>query len=406
MALSRVEVLEMLANGEGSGVEFKRDDIENHRLAKELVAFANFAGGVVLLGVEDDGTVSGTQRPDLEEWVAELCRVKIQPPLIPYFQWFHEFEPGKDVAAVQVLAGPDNPYALVHSGRRSFPIRVGSTNREASMEELERLFQAAGRISYGLKPVPGAGLGDLDRRRLENYFGNVLGGAGPAEDSEEEWTRLLVNIEFMVDADGRTTPTVDGMLLFGRDPGRYLPQSGIRALAYTGTTPDYAAQADEDLRGPLTPLLDNQGELIEAGSVEQALAFVARNAAPTARIDEGRRIDRPRFPADVLRETLVNALVHRDYSITGTDVTLEIFADRLEITSPGRLPNTVTVDGLRAGARYARNQMLVNVMRDLGYVDFRGMGVRTKIIPGMLAHNGTEPEFTETESSFKVCLWG
>jgi len=396
----------MLANGEGSGVEFKRDDIENHRLAKELVAFANFAGGVVLLGVEDDGTVSGTQRPDLEEWVAELCRVKIQPPLIPYFQWFHEFEPGKDVAAVQVLAGPDNPYALVHSGRRSFPIRVGSTNREASMEELERLFQAAGRISYGLKPVPGAGLGDLDRRRLENYFGNVLGGAGPAEDSEEEWTRLLVNIEFMVDADGRTTPTVDGMLLFGRDPGRYLPQSGIRALAYTGTTPDYAAQADEDLRGPLTPLLDNQGELIEAGSVEQALAFVARNAAPTARIDEGRRIDRPRFPADVLRETLVNALVHRDYSITGTDVTLEIFADRLEITSPGRLPNTVTVDGLRAGARYARNQMLVNVMRDLGYVDFRGMGVRTKIIPGMLAHNGTEPEFTETESSFKVCLWG
>lgn len=396
----------MLINGEDSGVEFKRDDVENHRVAREIVSFANFAGGVVLLGVEDDGTVSGTHRPDLEEWVAELCRAKIDPPLIPYFQWFRQLHPGKDVAAVQVLTGPDKPYALVHAGRRSFPIRVGSTNREASTEELERLFQAAGRISYGLKPVPGAGLDDLDRRRLRAYFGGVLGGAGPVEDSDEEWTRLLDNVELMVDTDGRTTPTVDGMLLFGREPGRFLPQSGIRALVYTGTEPDYAAQADEDLRGPLVPLFDDHGELVEAGLVEQAFAFVARNTTPTARVDEGRRIDRPRFPADVLRETLVNALVHRDYSIAGTDVTLEIFANRLEVTSPGRLPNTVTLAGLRAGARYARNQTLVNVMRDFGYVDFRGMGVRTKIIPGMLGHNGTQPEFTESESVFRVRLWG
>lgn len=101
----------------------------------------------------------------------------------------------------------------------------------------------------------------------------------------------------------------------------------------------------------------------------------------------------------------MNALVHRDYSIAGTDIMLTIFADRMEIVSPGRLPNTITVDGMRAGARYARNQTLVNIMRDYGYVDARGMGVRNKIIPGMRAHNGTVPDLIAEEYRFTVRLW-
>ena len=106
-----------------------------------------------------------------------------------------------------------------------------------------------------------------------------------------------------------------------------------------------------------------------------------------------------------MREVVVNALVHRDYSIAGTDITLSIFSNRFEIQSPGRLPNTVTVDGMKSGMRYARNQTLVNVMRDYGYVDARGMGVRNKIIPGMRAHNGTQPDLIEEEHRFTVRLW-
>ena len=102
---------------------------------------------------------------------------------------------------------------------------------------------------------------------------------------------------------------------------------------------------------------------------------------------------------------MVNALVHRDYSIAGTDVILAIFSDRLEITSPGRLPNTVTPAGMKSGLRYARNQTLVNVMRDYGYVDARGMGVRSKIIPGMRVHNGTDPDLVEEDQRFTIRLW-
>jgi ATP-dependent DNA helicase RecG len=96
--MNRVELRSLIANDEDSGVEFKRDEVQNHDLAAELVAFANFAGGVVLLGVEDDGSIAGTTRENLEEWVAELCRSKIDPPLIPYFSWVRDAEPSRDVA--------------------------------------------------------------------------------------------------------------------------------------------------------------------------------------------------------------------------------------------------------------------------------------------------------------------
>ncbi len=403
--MTKTELLELLKNGENSGVEFKRDDVENHELAKELVAFLNLEGGVVLLGIDDDGTVSGTSRPNLEEWVAELCRVKIEPPIVPHLSWVRAVEPGKDVLIVRVSQGPDKPYGRVHNNRRTYFIRVGSTSREASREELERMFQASGRVQYGLKPVPGATLEDLDRRRLRDYFGRVLGGGAPADAAVEEWEKLLRNLDLMTVSSGLAVPTIDGMLLFGKTPKRFLPQSGIRALCYPGATPDYAARRDQELRGPMVPLCSADATIVESGLVEQALDFVSRNTEPTAYLEGGRRLDRPAYPDAVLREAIVNALVHRDYSIAGTDILLAIYADRLEIVSPGRLPNTVTLEGMKAGMRYARNQTLVNVMRDYRYVDFRGMGVREKIIPGMRAHNGTEPEFIAEESRLTVRLW-
>ncbi|MBI2191972.1 MAG: putative DNA binding domain-containing protein [Planctomycetes bacterium] len=403
--MTKTELLELLKNGENSGVEFKRDDVENHELAKEIVAVLNLEGGAVLLGIEDDGTVSGTSRPDLEEWVAELCRVKIEPPIVPHLTLVRAVEPGKDVLIVRVSQGPDKLYARVHNNRRTYFIRVGSTSREASREDLERMFQASGRVQYGLKPVPGGTLDDLDRRRLRDYFVRVLAGGAPDDAAVEEWERLLRNLDLMTVSSGQPVPTIDGMLLFGRRPRRFLPQSGIRALCYPGATPDYATRADEELKGPLVPLCAADGSITESGLVEQALDFVNRNTEPTAHLEGGRRVDRPAYPASVLREAIVNALVHRDYSVAGSDITLAIYSDRVEIQSPGRLPNTVTLEGMKAGMRYARNQTLVNVMRDYRYVDFRGMGVREKIIPGMRAHNGTEPEFIPEESRFTVRLW-
>ena len=403
--MTKTELRELLEHGENSGVEFKRDDIENHDLAKEVVAFLNLEGGIVLIGIENDGSVSGTSRPRLEEWVAELCRAKIAPPVVPHLTWVRSVETDRDVLVVRVPQGPDKPYARVHNNRHTYFMRVGSTSQEASREELERMFQASGRVHYGLKPVPGGALEDIDRRRLRDYFVRVFGGGAPEDAAVETWEKLLRNLDLMTVSSGQVAPTIDGMLLFGRTPKRFLPQSGIRALCYPGVLPDYATRADEELKGPLVPLCAADGSITESGLVEQALDFINRNTEPTAYLEDGRRVDRAAYPAPVLREAVVNALVHRDYSVAGSDIMLAIYSDRIEIQSPGRLPNTVTPEGMKAGMRYARNQTLVNVMRDYRYVDFRGMGVREKIIPGMLVHNGTEPEFTSEESRFTVRLW-
>ena len=405
----RAELQELIRNGESSGVEFKLDAVENYELAKEIVAFANLQGGVVILGVADNGTAEGTTRGNLEAWVMELCRVKIDPPLIPYFEVHSEFELGKQVAVVRILQGPSKPYARVHNQHRTYYIRVGTTSREASAEELQRMFQEAGQLRYGLKPVPGAVLEDLDFRRLKDYFGRVLEQHYPPDEDKATWEATLRNLELMVRADDRTVPTVDGMLLFGNSPKRFLPQSGIRAIAYPGNQRDYAARSDQELAGPMVSLYSMAGSppepvLFENGLVEQALDFIKRNTQPEARIENGARIDRPAYPAEVLREVIVNALVHRDYSIAGTDVSVTLFDNRLEVASPGRLPNTATVDALKSGFRYARNQTLVNIMRDYRYVDFRGMGIRDKIIPGMRAHNGKEPVLAESGHSFIVTL--
>lgn len=140
-------------------------------------------------------------------------------------------------------------------------------------------------------------------------------------------------------------------------------------------------RADQDLKAPILPLLAENGDLVEIGLIEQALDFINRNTEPGAHLVGARREDRPAYPVAVLREVIVNAVAHRDYAVVGADILLAVYADRLEVTSPGRLPNSATVEALKAGFRYARNQTLVNVLRDYRYVDFRGMGIRHKIIP-------------------------
>ena len=143
--MTKTELLEMLANGENSGVEFKRDTEQKFALAKELVAFANLSGGRVLFGVDDDGSVVGVSREHLEEWVMTVCRDNIRPEIIPYYELVKDVEPGKHVAVIQVGRGWTVHHRW-HDNHRTYYIRVGSESREASQEELERLFQERGGV--------------------------------------------------------------------------------------------------------------------------------------------------------------------------------------------------------------------------------------------------------------------
>ena len=401
MSMTRTDLLEIIRNGENSGVEFKRDVVQNRDLAKELVAFANFEGGIVLLGVEDDGSVSGITRDKPEEFVMTTCRDKVRPGLIPFYEIVKDVAPGKDIAVVRVSRGFD-VHTLWHDNKNTYFIRVGTQSREPTPEELGRLFQQRGGFRAELRPVSGATIADLDIRRLRNYFVKVRQQDVPDDGDEAAWKILLFNTEIMVD-DG---VTVSGVLLFGRTPNRFLPQAGIDAAAFPGASKDYAARERTALRGPMTPLLNDGGEIVEAGLVEQALAFVNRNVAVVSQLEAGgaRREEIPAYPADAVREAIVNALVHRDYLLSNTDIELSIYDDRMEIVSPGRLPNGITPARMLTGCRAARNQLIKDVMRDYRYLEHSGMGVPRKIVKCMREHNGTEPELVEDGERFTVRL--
>ena len=203
----------------------------------------------------------------------------------------------------------------------------------------------------------------------------MLSGPAPAGDDAGEWQTLLCNLDLMTVSAGQTVATIDGMLLFGKNPKRFVPQSGIRAVCYPGTRPDYATRADEDLKGPMVPLGAADGSIVEAGLVEQAWDFVRRNIMPSAisMWPPHRLLGLPRGgdPRGGSERAGASRLQHRGDRHHARDLRRPA-----RFQSPGRLPNTVTPEGMKSGMRYARNQTLVNVMRDYRYVDARGMGVR------------------------------
>ncbi|NQT54732.1 MAG: putative DNA binding domain-containing protein [Desulfobacteraceae bacterium] len=401
--MTKTELLELIKNGENSGTEFKRDALDNRSLAKEVVAFANLQGGCILLGVDDDGSIAGLARPDLEEWVMTVCRDKIRPEIIPYYGEIHDAEPGKHVAIVRVDRGW-TVHHVWHANHRTYYIRVGSQSREASPEELERLFQQRGAFRLETRPVSGARIQDLDLRRLKDYFQRIRTQEVPMDEDNSGWQALLVNTEILTDEGDSFPPTVAGILLFGKNPNRFLPQAGIDAVAYTGKEKDYTAKERLTIRGPMVPLAGSQG-LVENGLVEQAVEFIKRNTGVETALKDGvRREDRWTYPEAAIRETIVNALVHRDYLLSGSDIELGVYEDRLEVGSPGRLPNGITPQRMLSGCRAARNQLLKDIMRDYGYLEHMGMGIPRKIVKSMQAHNGTLPQLIEDDERFIIRL--
>lgn len=406
--MTRTELLDIIRNGENSQVEFKRDDITPDKLARELSALLNFEGGHILLGVEDNGQITGLTRDckAAELWVINIVRSNIDPSFIPAWSWVQDSE-GRFVGIIGIPKdSPNKPYKARHPNNTWVTyIRVGSTSRVASRDEEGRLYQASHLIRYDLKSVPDTGFQDLDIERIENYFLVIQNRSMRGSEKGIERMRILSGIDMLAEVDGNPVPTVAGLLLFGLNPNRRLPQAGITAAAFPRLEKEYATTDEEHIRGPLVPILSARKRLLDKGVIDRAIDFVIRNMGTVAWLEGGRRRRRRAFPLDAVRESIVNAVVHRDYTLVGTDIEISLYSDRLEVISPGRLPNGVTVETMKIGARAARNDLLKERLRDYGYIEHLGMGVPKRIIGSMRTHNGTEPDLIEEDDRFIVRLW-
>lgn len=396
--MTESELQQIINAGEGAQVEFKRDGIRPEQLAKEIVALANMNGGKILLGVEDEGAISGVQRPNPQEWLMDTVVGRhVTPQFVPNYE--EVSIAGASVAIITVPMGAAKPYAVQHGDRQDYYLRYGNVCRLATREQMLRLFESGGMLTVEKLPIHGSAADELDQRRLDEYFVRILG------DDVEDWRRTLLNRDLLVAADNQRDVhcSYAGYALFALRPRRRLPQAGLRLMVFPGTDMDYDASLDEVLDLPCVGLGEQKpGQFIEQSLPERTLSYLQ----PHISQERLEGVTRKRFwdyPPEAIRELVVNAFAHRDWT-RQNDIRLVVYRDRMEVTSPGALPNGMTIEKIKSGQQAPRNPNMVRILRDYGLMDDRGMGIRRKVIPLMREQNGAEPEFEASEDYFKVTL--
>lgn len=380
------EIKETIQNGENSYIEFKEEEIKAKELAEEIVAFSNSEGGMILIGVDDEGNIKGVKDDKIEETVMNICRNNCIPHIIPLYESI-EVE-GKRIAVITVPKGLNKPY---YTADHKYYIRVGTTKRIASKEELLRLFEASGSLHFDISPVEGTSIKDLNIDIIRDYF-MKYNTFDLFEESEESVERILVNADILKEVDGRKLCTVGGLLVFGKNPEKHLPQNGVSFAHFNGNE-----ITDE--------LIDKK---IITGRIqdiaEQLMVVIKNNMLIPSVINGLKREDKEEYPMIVMREAIVNSLVHRNYSISGSKIRVLMYDDRIEFRSPGRLPNTVTIEKMKIGVSYARNPFLVKYMENMRYIDQLGRGI-PMILKKMKEAGAKEPLLMEQGEEFVLTIY-
>ena len=347
MPVGTDDVRRQLRLGEDSRWEFKQIEFRGDRpvgprrddLADELAAFANARGGVLVCGVSDDGEVQGMSRAQmnaLDRILSDACADSIKPPIDVEITR-HELADGKPVLVVEVAPGNAQ-----HDSPGGSYRRVGSSKRRMTPDQRLRLAQQRGQsrfLWFDRQPVPETGFATLSQR-LWKPLVSVAGAADPP--------RALRNLRLLTQDDGDSLrATVAGILLCAEAPERWFPNAAIMATRYRGVDRASGQLDAQQIVGPVQH------------QIADAARFAVRNMRVAARKTPG-RIDMPQYSAEALFEALVNAVVHRDYSMAGRRIRLSMFEDRLEIDSPGALPNGMTIASMEA-SQATRNEVLASV---------------------------------------------
>lgn len=399
---TREEIRRQLEVKEDARAEFKEVELVKHGvrapntedMAGEMVAFANAEGGTIFLGVDDDGVVRGLpmdRAQDVEEWVINVSSNNCDPPIRPLLRR-------------EQLAGPDGTdrlVILVQIGRGLYVhgtsrgrhlVRVGSTKQLLKGAALARLFQERGRnFVFDEQLVPTATVGDLESDDIRACIA--------VRPLRIPWQDLLRNTRVAGTEDGVVErPTVAGLLAFGIRPQAHLLSAFVEAAVYRGhrLTSDDLVHA-ESIKGQVRDQIDDAVEFVER--------FMLRPARKAAG-----RTDYPQYRIGAVHEAVVNAVAHRDYSLAGAKIRLFLFADRMELYSPGKLPNTLTIETMPYRV-FARNQLLLSFLSRMtsrrtgrAFLESRGEGVRG-ILEESEEHSGRRPEYELFGEELRLTIW-
>ena len=344
---------------ESRRLEFKEAFPKGGQVAQTAVAFANGAGGKIVFGVKDsprqiiglpDDQLFKTEER-ITNCIFDLCAPRIVPEI--YIQSVEE----KSLLVVEIYPGAQKPYGIKRPGRpNEVYIRVGASNRKASPETIEALERQRRKVSFDALTVYGCPVKDVDLSRFKKAFKTQTGRTISKTQ--------LFNMGLFQTEQGRQCPANAALLLSDSSARKqFFPYAKIECARFKGT--DKRVFLDQlTIENPIHD------------SVEPCMAFIKKNIALGATIEEIYRKDRWEYPLEAIREALINAIIHRDYAILGSDIKVAIYDDMLEITSPGPLPDALSVEDLGTGRSEIRNRVLAPIFKDLKLIEAWGSGIQ------------------------------
>ena len=376
-----MDLIDLLKRDESKTLEFKRDLSSPNGVLRTIVAFANTAGGVLLLGVEDTTrNVRGVEEPlAMEERLANLISDNILPRLIPDIEvlpWRRTH-----ILAIQVHPSSVRPHYLKSTGLEGGAyVRVGSTNRRADSELIDELRRFSRGETFDEQAIPDCDSEAIDFRAASESFASVR----KLKRADLDTLRLTTKHQ------GRKVPTVGGMLLFGKQRHRYFPDAWVQAGRFRGTDKTHIIDTLEISNFPVN-------------AVEEAIAFVQKHSLHGMEIGAVRREERWNLPPVAVREAIINAIVHTDYSQHGAPIRISIYDDRLEVENPGLLPFGLTVGDLLLGVSKLRNRVIGRVFHELGLIEQWGSGFQ-RIVAVCRDAGLAPPALEEIGTRFRVTI--
>lgn len=377
-----VALEDLLAHQEGKTLEFKRDLSSPGPIMKAIVAFANTAGGELVIGVEDKtrDVIGLTDPLGDEERLSSMIADRIAPAILPDI----EIVPWRslNVLVARIADSPLRPHYLKSEGSSlGVYVRVGSTSRRAGPELIGELSRYAQGRAFDEEPYPEAKSEDIDFRAASESYGEVR----KLRRTDLQTLRITTTYQ------GSTVPTIGGLLLFGTTRLEHFPDAFVQVGLFGSL--DRTRILDSKVVGSHLP-----------EAVDEVIAQVARMTATGIEVTgTARHTPRPGYPPTAIREAVVNAIVHADYSARGTPIRISIFTDRIEVENPGLLPFGLTIDDIRTGASKLRNRVLGRVFRDLRLIEQWGSGIQ-RMTTACRDAGLPDPILDERASSFRVTL--
>ena len=372
---------QLLQLPESKTLEFKRDLSSPRNVLKTLVAFANSAGGRIIVGVSDDKQLVGVDDPLLEEErICGLIADSISPRLVPNVELMSY--DGYTLLALEVFPSGMRPHYLTKLGlEKGVYVRLGSSNRQAGTDLVAELQRSAAGLVFDELPIPELSKEDLDLVAIQEQLGK-------RQQLNDE---ALITLKLLRKEQNRLVPTQGGMLLFGKNREGYFPDAWIQCGRFRGVDKVH---------------IFDQAEIHEhlPNAVTEIELFLKKHAFKSAKFGAMQREDVWSIPLVILREAIVNALVHSDYSQRGSPIRIAFFDDRIDIESPGLLLSGMTIEDMKSGVSRIRNPVIARVFRELGLIEQWGSGVK-RIFSEAVTLGLPEPTITEIATGLRLRIW-